>query len=342
MNILYTRNTNLHRPIDNHYERPERLQKAIDLFTQNQPYLSLIDLPMMKADDDVLGLIKKSQGEKIMKTFIVPDIVQCKMCKEKYNHKENESCPHCDETDYLWWFSNDTYVCKKSLKAVIESVSTLMCAIDNIVDRQMRIQYCIIRPPGHHHSSKGRGFCLVNNVWVATEYALQRGYKVPMVIDYDSHHFDGFVELTKPVRGRNRYGVSIHGWSSNPSKYPVYPGTGSVTSSNNNILNLPLLLECKEDRLKHTDEPTLKMFRENAISWIAERNPDIIFVSNGMDSHKDDPLGYSSFTEKFYSEITKILLEFNIPIIYVQEGGYNSDAVLECSKAIVDTLIEKL
>lgn len=339
MNILYTRNTNVHRPIDDHYERPERLQRAIDLFTQNEPYMSYIDFPEMRSDDEVLSLIKKAQGEKIMKTFIPKDIVICTKCKNKYNIKEKTYCDKCGEDDYMWFFSNDTYVCKKSLNAVLECISVLMNAIDNIIEKRKRVQYCIVRPPGHHHSSKGRGFCLVNNVWVATEYALQCGYKTPMVIDYDSHHFDGFVELTKPVKGRNRFGVSIHGWSNTIN---VYPGTGSASSSNNNILNLPLVLSKPEDKFKYTDDKVLDMFRVNAISWIKERNPDIIFVSNGMDSHKDDPLGYSALTGTFYSEITKILLEFNVPIVYVQEGGYDSYAVLECSKAIVDTLISEL
>lgn len=339
MNILYTRNTNVHRPIDDHYERPERLQRAIDLFTQNEPYMSYIDSPEMKNDDEVLSLIKNAQGKKIMKTFIPKDIVTCTKCENKYNIEESSVCSKCGDEDYMWLTTKDTYVCKKSLNAVIECISVLMNAIDNIVERRKRVQYCIVRPPGHHHSSKGKGFCLVNNVWVATEYALQRGYKTPMVIDYDSHHFDGFVELTKPVKGRNRFGVSIHGWSKN---IYVYPGTGSASSSNNNILNIPLILDEPEDKFKYTDDKVLDIFRVNAISWIKERNPDIIFVSNGMDSHRDDPLGYSALTGTFYSEIAKILLEFGIPIVYVQEGGYDSYAVLECSKAIVDTLISEL
>lgn len=339
MNILYTRNTNVHRPIDDHFERPERLQKAIDFFVNNEPYLSLIDNPDMKDDNEILALITKAQGEKILKTFVIPDVVICMNCNKEFNQKESGNCNECGFDQYLWWFGKDTYVCTKSLEAAKECVSILMSAIDNIAKGLKKIQYCIVRPPGHHNSSKGRGFCLVNNVWIATEYALQSGFKRPLTVDYDSHHFDGYSELTKPLKGRNRFGVSIHGWS---KTIPVYPGTGSAESSNNNILNLPLILETKEDKWKHTDEKVLEMFRENAISWITERNPDIIFISNGMDSHKDDPLGYSALTHIFYSEMAKILLNFNVPLVYIQEGGYNADAVLECSKAIVDILFKTI
>lgn len=338
MNILYTRKTDVHRPIDDHYECPARLQPTIDLFTNNEPYSSLIDSHEEKDDKEILDLIKKAQGKKIMKTFVIPDRVTCMNCENQYD-REIDICILCNSSDKTWRLGYDTYVCDKSLIAVKECVSVVMSAIDNIADKEKKVQYCITRPPGHHNSSKGRGFCLVNNVWIGTEYALQKGFKRPLVVDYDSHHFDGFAELTKPTKGRNRYGVSIHGWS---DKIHVYPGTGSAGSSNNNVLNLPLYLETKEDKWKYTDERVLEIFAENAIEWIRERDPDIIFVSNGMDSHKDDPLGYSALTHVFYSEMAKILLGFNVPLIYVQEGGYNANAVLECSKAIVDTLIESI
>lgn len=353
MNILYTRSTDLHHPIDNHFERPERLQKTIDFFSSEEKYSTKIYEHNVKESSEILDLIKEAQGEKVMKTFLIPKLVKCSDCEIEYvtteanfrkvrsivtnDEYERPICPNCDSTNSTWYFSNDTYVCSNSIDAVIESVSLVTTAIDNILEQNKRVQYCIIRPPGHHNSVKGRGFCLVNNVWIGTEYALKRGYRRPLVFDYDTHHFDGFSELVK--KNKNRFGISVHGWS-NSTDYHCYPGTGSGKSSNNNILNIPLVLTKKEDREIYTDYVVLETILHKAVDWIRERNPDIIFVSNGMDGHKDDPIGYSYLTGIFYSEMAKILLTFNVPLIYVQEGGYNPDAVLECSKAIVDVLID--
>lgn len=41
----------------------------------------------------------------------------------------------------------------------------------------------VVRPPGHHaKSDKAGGFCLINNVAVASQFALDAGYKKYIII----------------------------------------------------------------------------------------------------------------------------------------------------------------
>ena len=69
MNILYTRTTDSHNTIKMHLEKPKRLDKALNLFTTNEPYLSLIDNPEMKSEEEILNLIRKAHGEKVFNNF---------------------------------------------------------------------------------------------------------------------------------------------------------------------------------------------------------------------------------------------------------------------------------
>lgn len=63
---------------------------------------------------------------------------------------------------------------------------------------QVRHVFCAVRPPGHHagHSghaqSQSQGFCLINNVAIGVNYALNRG--LTRVVIYD---FGAYLALTR-------------------------------------------------------------------------------------------------------------------------------------------------
>jgi acetoin utilization deacetylase AcuC-like enzyme len=324
-----------HVCIDDHNESPLRVIKAIDFLTQNEPYMSMVKNHKLKPDKEILDLIIKSQGQKILKTFIIPDTnLSCYSCDNLFDG--SILCPKCGSDNIEWRIGYDTYVNNRSATAVKECISVLMSALDSVLLGN-KYQYCLIRPPGHHNHNKGRGFCLVNNVFILSEYAVDQGYERVLILDYDHHHFDGTAELIKPAKNRNRFGISMHAHS---TTIRIYPGTGSEESNKINIKNIPLNLNCIEDKNKYTDDVCLKKFREKAIPWIIEFNPDIILISNGFDMHQDDPLAGLNLTSKFYVEVAKHLKEYNVPLIYVLEGGYNPDVIRDCSKEIIDELLK--
>lgn len=67
-------------------------------------------------------------------------------------------------------------------------------------------------------------------------------------------------------------------------------------------------------------------------------DPSIIIISNGLDAHRDDYLAGMNLTNHFYIEATKILKSYNVPLIFILEGGYNPEVVKNVSFDIIKEL----
>ena len=74
----------------------------------------------------------------------------------------------------------DTIVSKGSYEAAIYAVgATIMASKSG--------NFALTRPPGHHaHQDHSSGFCLFNNIAIASQYHADKGKKV-LIIDIDGH-----------------------------------------------------------------------------------------------------------------------------------------------------------
>ena len=87
----------------------------------------------------------------------------------------------------------------------------------------------------------------------------------------------------------------------------------------------------------------INVFDEKIIENIDKFKPEIILISAGFDSRKDDLLGCFSITDSGFIELTKIAMtianEFcNNRLVSVLEGGYNLDGNAKAVVAHVSTL----
>jgi histone deacetylase 6 len=84
------------------------------------------------------------------------------------------------------YFNNESYDCALlSCGGAIEACSAVM-------ERVVKNAFAVIRPPGHHaEPCKAMGFCLFNNVAIATR-VMQKRYgdacKRVLIVDWDVHH----------------------------------------------------------------------------------------------------------------------------------------------------------
>ena len=89
----------------------------------------------------------------------------------------------------LVFLDGDTVVSPGSKDATFDAVGSIISAIDGIENKEFNSAYCVTRPPGHHaEKNKAMGFCVINNISVASSYLINKyKYKRVAVIDWDCH-----------------------------------------------------------------------------------------------------------------------------------------------------------
>ena len=190
---IFTANSSIHHDTGpDHPECPERIPSIIS---------GLKKIPSQK-------LIFKNVGsfdEKYIKLTH----------SEKYFKKINQSFPK----EGLAFLDGDTIVSKSSKEAAYDAVSSIINAINAVMNKEFDNAFCVIRPPGHHaEKEQAMGFCIFNNVAVGAIYLLEK-FKLNKVaiIDFDVHHGNGTQDIF--YNEKKVLYISSH-------QFPFYPGTG--------------------------------------------------------------------------------------------------------------------
>ncbi len=189
----------------------------------------------------------------------------------------------------------------------------------------------LIRPPGHHaESDRAMGFCLLNNVAVAAQAALQEtGVDRVAIVDFDVHHGNGTQQIFYS-RSDVLY-ISAH-------QYPLYPGTGAVQENGQGqglgfTVNLPLPAGL--------GNPTYNSLFLDLICPLVEAfGPQLILVSAGYDAHAQDPLASMNVSAEGFGQMTRQLNRAadracQGKIVYFLEGGYNLEALAGSVRATI-------
>jgi acetoin utilization deacetylase AcuC-like enzyme len=200
-----------------------------------------------------------------------------------------------------------------------------------------RPAFSLMRPPGHHaERNRVMGFCYFNNIAIAVAKALASHPNVQRVavLDFDCHHGNGTEDIFR--NDKRVLFVSLH-------QSPCYPGTGFL--SDVNCLNFPLDPGTGPDQF-------LGML-DKAILGIREFRPDLLAVSAGFDSHKNDPITHMGLEIDTFHDIGRRIADLTQPIgalprpqsrrnghavlpcFAVLEGGYSRDFA-RCVEAFVD------
>ena len=166
--------------------------------------------------------------------------------------------------------------------------------------------FSLMRPPGHHAGKDFLGgFCYFNNMAIAVEKALKILNKIA-IIDIDGHHGNGTQDIF--FGRKDVLYVSLHQKS-------AYPLTGFI--SEKNCLNYPLAPGTKEDEYLET--------LNKALESIVNFNPDLIAVSSGFDTYKNDPLLELELELRTFRNIGGMISELEKPVSAILEGGYSKD-----------------
>jgi acetoin utilization deacetylase AcuC-like enzyme len=198
-----------------------------------------------------------------------------------------------------------------------------------IIDKYQYFEYiyALIRPPGHHASENHHsGFCIINNAYIVAKELTLKNEKV-LIFDWDLHHGDGTEKLVKQNSDKNIMYVSIHYYS--PS---FFPGTGNGEYVSDNIFNFPVN---NYGFMKFTTffDTVVKLTLKDLIEKCS-----VILISNGLDSHVDDPMGKLKLVDDDYVYMTEYFKSSGKKMIYLLEGGYNPKVIRNVSEKIIKTL----
>jgi acetoin utilization deacetylase AcuC-like enzyme len=183
-----------------------------------------------------------------------------------------------------------------------------------------RIAYVLTRPPGHH-AEKARcgGYSYLNNAALAADWLSQLGPVA--VLDLDVHHGNGTQHLF--YDRADVLMVSIHG---DPAGlFPYFSGfadetgTGAGLGFNRNLPSPP-----------ETEPSGYRPALSTALEFIGRFRPAFLVVSFGADTHEEDPIGGFLLPTGYFAEMGAAVRQLGLPIVVVQEGGYNVDVIGEC------------
>ncbi len=176
------------------------------------------------------------------------------------------------------------------------------------------------------------GFCLFNNVAVASAHAIEAGgAERVLVLDWDVHHGNGTEAIF--ADSQEVLYASIHQW-------PLYPGTGPAEyvgtgAGEGYTVNLPVSPGSGADEflalVQHVVVPIGRDFR-----------PGFVAISAGYDAHRRDPLAECSVDTQGFADMAAsmrdLAAELNVPVLVCLEGGYAPDALAESVLATVEAL----
>lgn len=203
-------------------------------------------------------------------------------------------------------------------EAAVASNNVALTATEYVLDNLTlaNAAYALCRPPGHHaYKDQAGGFCFLNNIAIAAEFARRRVNRVA-ILDVDVHHGNGTQGIF--YDRADVFTISLH---CDPSDfYPFFAGyeqergTGSGEGFN---LNLPLP--------KGSGDNAFLARLEEALAALRAYAPDVLFVALGLDAFEGDPFAGLGVTTEGFGAIGANIGFLGFPTVLVQEGGYNRD-----------------
>jgi len=207
--------------------------------------------------------------------------------------------------------SKGTYRAARAAASVALSGASILCK------GRDKAVYALCRPPGHH-ATRDRigGYCFFNNAAIAAKHLMKRGRVA--VFDIDIHHGNGTQDIMYDDE-RAAY-ISINGEGAYPK---VYDGRQSSVLNTPRIANLTAKRDSSvSDYLRLVDK-----CMDHILAWRA----DSVVVSAGFDTSENEEVSWNGMpmqlTRQCYHTIGRKLKATKLPILAVQEGGYNTDSL---------------
>jgi len=258
-----------------------------------------------------------AQGLDILMPYTEAPLASAEQLKRVHSSEHVEHMFALAESTEEFWLDQDTLFTADTLKAARRAAGACIKAVELVMESDIRHQFCLVRPPGHHaERNRAMGFCIFNNIAVGAAHALET-YNLSRIaiIDFDVHHGNGTEDIFK-----NEPRVLFCSAFQHPF-YPEYP----FETESDHIINVPLpaYTGSKEfqDAITKAWLPALDSFK-----------PELMLISAGFDGHVSDDMSQFMLTNHDYAwlgeQLTKVAkTHADNRLVAVLEGGYNQDTL---------------
>jgi acetoin utilization deacetylase AcuC-like enzyme len=198
---------------------------------------------------------------------------------------------------------------ERSIASVGGTLAAMLRAFATLKDFQGG--YGINLAGGTHHAfaERGEGFCVFNDLAVASRKAMAEGLaKKILIVDLDVHQGNGTAKIFEDEP--NVFILSVHG----ERNYPFQKEKSDLD------IGLP-------DGT--TDEQYLEVLEEHLPTLFESFEPDLVFLQGGVDVLAEDRFGRMNLTKEGVVErdgmVYKLCFENSIPLVYTMGGGYQKE-----------------
>ncbi|KAL3813035.1 hypothetical protein ACJIZ3_014303 [Penstemon smallii] len=273
---------------ESHPENPNRIRVIWDMLNSSGVAQRCVVLNAREAADKYLALVHTKNHINLIKN-IIP--------------RNSESRRKRIASKF-----NSIYFNKGSSEAAYLAAGSVIEVAEKVAKGELDSAFAIVRPPGHHaEEDEPMGFCLYNNVAVATSLLLNErpelGIKKVLIVDWDVHHGNGTQKMFYKDPRVLFFSVHRHEYG---TFYPTgedgsYVMIGEGPGEGYNI-NVP---------------------------WENGRS-----IGDPLGGCRVSPYGYSILLDK--------LMEFaGGKIVMALEGGYNLNSLANSVHACVEVLLQQ-
>ena len=179
--------------------------------------------------------------------------------------------------------------------------------------------YALCRPPGHHATRTAfGGSCYLNNAAAAAARLRDGAGGAVAVIDIDAHHGNGTQSIFYDEPGVLVGSVHVDpgaGWFPHFLGFADETGAGDAEGANRNVPLPP----------GSGDDVWLEAIAGLG-AWV-ERDVGGLVVALGVDAAGGDPESPLQVTAEGFRRAGRALGALGLPTVFVQEGGYDLEAI---------------
>lgn len=228
------------------------------------------------------------------------------------------------------------YLTQHSLEEAKMGAGSLCHIVSQVIQGELDNGFAVIRPPGHHaEPSMAGGFCLVNNVAIAAEFAKQKlGLQRILIVDYDIHHGNGTQAIF--LNDPSVLYFSVHRYQGG-NFFPFLKTGGPQTVGSGN--GAGFTINVGWSRKGMGDDEYAAVWQHVLIPVAREFEPELILVSAGFDG-ADGDLYEGHVSPQGFADMTQALMSLGTPVVCTLEGGYVRRVLSDCVSSVIRTLLD--